>query len=100
MRPTFNTSYKGDDNYQGSCERLKVEKAPTPVPPKPVPPAPKPVTPVQQAAPPAKPASSGGLAFTGSNGGRIALIGAALVTLGAVLVLVTRRRRRGNSLGS
>jgi hypothetical protein len=99
----FKASYKGDDNYEGSigsCERLKVEKAPTPVPPKPVPPAPKPVTPVQQAAPPVKPASSGGLAYTGTNAFRFGVIGAALVAAGAVLLLVTRRRRKANSLGN
>ena len=37
------------------------------------------------------------LAFTGSDGGRLALFGAALVGLGIVLVLATRRRRRSGT---
>jgi hypothetical protein len=93
----FKASYKGDDNYEGSigdCERLKVEKAPTPVPPPP-PPAPKPVPPVQQAAPPAKT-----LAYTGTDAFRFGVIGAVLVAVGALLLVVTRRRRKANSLGS
>jgi hypothetical protein len=102
----FKATYKGDDNYDGSvgpCERLKVEKAVTPVPPpKPEPPKQvvKPVEPhkpVQQAQA-AQPAKT--LAYTGTDAFRVGVIGAVLVAVGAVLLLVTRRRRRESSLGS
>jgi uncharacterized repeat protein (TIGR01451 family) len=37
------------------------------------------------------------LAFTGTDGGRLALLGAALVAVGMVLVLAVRRRRRSGT---
>ena len=62
-------------------------------------------TPVIQVQPdvvvPVEPAAvrGGSLAFTGSDGARVALIGAALLALGALFVLVARRRRGGPTTG-
>jgi hypothetical protein len=99
------------NNYDEVTTKTKVK----PVPPPPPPPPPKPVKPIeppkqvvkpvepvkpapQQAAPPAK--TGGGLAYTGTDAFRYGVIGAVLVAVGALLLVVTRRRRKANSLGS
>ena len=48
---------------------------------------------------PAVQVEAAALAFTGSDGGRLALLGAALVAAGVLFVLVARRRRSGRATG-